>query len=90
MPSTPRRLRRAVIAAKPDVVIHQLTDLPDVSDPARMRAAMSEKNSRLRIEGTRNLMAAAKAAGVRRVVAQSIAFIYAPGPKPLPGGRSAR
>ena len=36
----------------------------------------------LRIEGTRNLMAAAQAAGVRRVVAQSIAFIYAPGPKP--------
>ena len=62
-------------------MIHQLTDLPDVSDPAQM-AAVREKNSRLRIEGTRNLMAAAKAAGVRRVVAQSIAFIYAPGPKP--------
>jgi nucleoside-diphosphate-sugar epimerase len=74
-------LRQAVIAAKPGVVVHQLTDLPDVIDPAD-RAAMSERNSRLRIEGTRNLMAAAKAAGVRRVVAQSIAFIYAPGPKP--------
>jgi nucleoside-diphosphate-sugar epimerase len=72
---------RAVIAAKPDAVIHQLTDLPDVSDPAQM-AVVREKNARLRIEGTRNLMAAAKAAGVRRVVAQSIAFIYAPGPKP--------
>jgi nucleoside-diphosphate-sugar epimerase len=45
-------------------------------------AAVREKNSRLRVEGTRNLMAAAIAAGVRRVVAQSIAFIYAPGPKP--------
>ena len=74
-------LRRAVVAAKPEVVIHQLTDLPDTIDPAR-RAAMSQRNSRLRIEGTRNLMAAAKAAGVRRVVAQSIAFIYAPGPLP--------
>jgi nucleoside-diphosphate-sugar epimerase len=74
-------LRRAMIAAKPEVVIHQLTDLPDVSDPAQM-AAVREKNSQLRIEGTRNLMAAAIAAGVRRVVAQSIAFIYAPGPKP--------
>ena len=71
-------LKRAVIAAKPDAVIHQLTDLPDVSDPAQM-AAVREKNSRLRVEGTRNLMAAAKAANVRRVVAQSIAFIYAPG-----------
>jgi nucleoside-diphosphate-sugar epimerase len=74
-------LKRAVAAARPDVVIHQLTDLPDVSDPAQM-AIVREKNSRLRIEGTRNLMAAAKAANVRRVVAQSIAFVYAPGPKP--------
>jgi nucleoside-diphosphate-sugar epimerase len=74
-------LKRAVVAARPDVVIHQLTDLPDVSDPAQM-ATVREKNVRLRIEGTRNLMAAAKAANVRRVIAQSIAFIYAPGPKP--------
>jgi nucleoside-diphosphate-sugar epimerase len=74
-------LRGAMIEAKPDAVIHQLTDLPDVSDPAQM-AVVREKNSRLRIEGTRNLMAAAKAASVRRVVAQSIAFIYAPGAKP--------
>ena len=78
-------LRRAVLAAKPEVIIHQLTDLPDVSDPAQMAAAR-EKNARLRIEGTRNLMAAAKAADVHRVVAQSIAFIYAPGPKPPPRG----
>jgi nucleoside-diphosphate-sugar epimerase len=74
-------LRRAVVTAKPDVVIHQLTDLPDVSDPAQI-AAVRERNSRLRIEGTRNLVSAAKAASVRRVVAQSIAFIYAPGPIP--------
>lgn len=74
-------LKRAVAAAKPEVVIHQLTDLPDVSDPAKM-ATVRENNSRLRIEGTRNLMAAAKAANVRRVVAQSIAFVYALGPKP--------
>jgi nucleoside-diphosphate-sugar epimerase len=74
-------MQRAVVAAKPDVVIHQFTDLPDVSDPAKL-AAVRESNSRLRIEGTRNLMAAASAAGVRRVVAQSIAFIYAPGPAP--------
>lgn len=74
-------LLKAVVSAKPEVVIHQLTDLPDVSDPAKM-AEVRQKNSRLRIEGTRNLMAAAKSAGARRVVAQSIAFIYAPGPKP--------
>src|ERR1700742_2372012 len=74
-------LRRAVTESKPDVVIHQLTDLPDVSDPSKM-AETREKNSRLRIEGTRNLMAAAQAANVRRVIAQSIAFIYAPGRRP--------
>ena len=82
-------LQRAVAAARPEVVIHQLTDLPDVSDPAKMAEAR-ERNSRLRTEGTRNLMAAAKAAGVRRVVAQSIAFIYAPGRKPYKEDEPAR
>lgn len=77
----PETLRRAVVAARPDVIVHQLTDLPDVSDPAQM-AVVREKNARLRIEGTRNLMAAAEAAGVSRVVAQSIAFVYAAGLKP--------
>jgi nucleoside-diphosphate-sugar epimerase len=76
-----KSLRRAVVAAKPEVIIHQLTDLPDVSDPAQMAAAR-EKNARLRIDGTCNLMSAAHAAGVTRVVAQSIAFVYAPGTKP--------
>lgn len=73
-------LARAVAAAQPDVVIHQLTDLPDVFDRDRMAAA-SERNSRIRIEGTANLVAAARAAGVGRMIAQSIAFIYAPGPE---------
>ncbi len=74
-------LTRVVVAARPDIVIHQLTDLPDVFDRDQM-AAVGERNSRVRIEGTRNLVAAACVAGVRRIVAQSIAFIYAPGPEP--------
>src|ERR1044072_2370631 len=74
-------LKQAVAAARPEVVIHQLTDLPDVNDPANY-AATREANARIRIEGTRNLMAAARAAGTRRVIAQSIAFAYAPGPEP--------
>src|SRR5207244_2207350 len=37
-------------------------------------------NDRLRSEGTRHLVAAAQAAGVKRILAQSIAFAYAPGP----------
>jgi nucleoside-diphosphate-sugar epimerase len=74
-------LRHAVVAARPDVVIHQLTDLPQVFDPASLAAVLS-RNTRLRIEGTAHLIAAAQAAGVRRLIAQSIAFAYADGPEP--------
>lgn len=63
----------AVSAERPEVVVHQLTDL------ARWDLAA---NARLRVQGTRNLVAAARAAGVRRMVAQSIAFAYAPGDGP--------
>jgi nucleoside-diphosphate-sugar epimerase len=75
-------LSYAMLAAKPDVVINQLTDLPDARDPVQI-AASRAGNARIRIEGTRNVMAAARAAGARRAVAQSIAFAYAPGPAPL-------
>lgn len=74
-------LRDAVLGARPQVVIHQLTDLPDVIDPARMPDVL-KRNSRLRIEGTANLIAAARAAGAGRLIAQSIAFTYAEGPEP--------
>ncbi len=70
-----------VLMAQPEVLVHQLTDLPDGLDPAQMTAALP-RNARLRQEGTRNLVAAAAAAGVKRMVAQSIAFAYAPGPTP--------
>lgn len=75
-------LTRAAAAAKPDVVINQLTDLPDDRDPVQL-AASRAGNARIRIEGTRNLMAAARAAGARRAIGQSIAFVYAPGTAPL-------
>jgi nucleoside-diphosphate-sugar epimerase len=74
-------LRSAVARAMPDVVIHQLTDLPRQCDPETMAAAR-DSNARLRIEGTRNLVAAAQAAGVSRLIAQSVAFAYAPGTEP--------
>jgi nucleoside-diphosphate-sugar epimerase len=70
-------LSRAVAAAAPDVVIHQLTDLPAAPGTPGYEAGL-ERNARLRIDGTRNLVAAAKAAGVKRLIAQSIAFVYAP------------
>ena len=74
-------LSRAVKAARPDVVIHQLTDLPKNLEPSLMGQAIS-RNARIRSEGTRNLVVAAKAAGARRLVAQSIGWAYAPGPEP--------
>jgi nucleoside-diphosphate-sugar epimerase len=73
----PDALAQAVATARPDVIIHQLTDLSSAPGTPGYAAAQ-EANRRLRIEGTRNLMLAAKMAGVRRVVAQSIAFVYAP------------
>jgi nucleoside-diphosphate-sugar epimerase len=71
------RLRDAVVAARPDAVVHQLTDIPRRIDPRRFEEQFAT-NDRLRSEGTRNLVDAAVAAGSRRVVAQSIAFAYAP------------
>jgi nucleoside-diphosphate-sugar epimerase len=70
-------LTEKVKAAAPEAVIHELTDIPTQLDPKRF-AEQFAGNDRVRTEGTRNLMAAAKAAGVRRVVAQSVAFAYAP------------
>ncbi len=74
-------LRDAVLACRPEVVVHQLTDLPHGLAAGEMAAALV-RNARLRDEGTRNLVAAAVAAGARRLVAQSIAFVYADGPPP--------
>ncbi len=72
---------RAVAAARPEVVIHQLTDLSGGFAPDRVAETLA-RNSRLRRDGTRNLVDAARAAGVKRFVAQSIIWTYAAGPEP--------
>jgi nucleoside-diphosphate-sugar epimerase len=74
-------LAQAVSAVKPDVVIHQLTDLPRGLDPTKMVEG-TQRNARMRSEGTQNLVSAALASGVPRLIAQSIAWMYAPGPEP--------
>ena len=56
----------AMHTARPEVVIHQLTDLPRELDEGRI-AASYPKNARIRVEGTRNLIAAAQAAAARRL-----------------------
>ncbi|MHB1711588.1 MAG: NAD-dependent epimerase/dehydratase family protein [Acidimicrobiales bacterium] len=70
-----QRLTEAVVAFRPDLVMHQLTDLPD--DPSKL-AAGATSNIRIRREGTANLIAAARAAGCQKMIAQSVAW-------PLPG-----
>lgn len=67
----------AVLAQSPDVVVHELTAIPARIDPRRFAEAFVPTN-RLRRDGTRNLLAAAVAAGSRRIVVQSIAQAYAP------------
>ena len=66
----------AVRQAAPEVVVHQLTAIGNV-DPRHMERSFAATD-RLRIEGTDNLLAAARAVGVRRFVAQSNGgFTYA-------------
>jgi nucleoside-diphosphate-sugar epimerase len=74
-------LKAAVAAARPEVIVHQLTDLPH-GLKAELMAEGLVRNARLRIEGTRNLVDAALGGGARRFIAQSIAFVYAPGREP--------
>jgi nucleoside-diphosphate-sugar epimerase len=74
-------LTSAIMKARPQIIIHQLTDLPPGLDPARMAEA-TERNARIRDEGTRNLVHAGLEAGIKRFIAQSVAFAYADGPLP--------
>jgi len=72
------KISELVAATRPDAIMHQLTDLPFAPGTPRYEEGL-KRNARIRIEGTRNLVAAARAACVTRMVAQSIAFVYAPG-----------
>ncbi len=74
-------LREAMTASRPDVVIHQVTDL-STKPGERLTDEHLERNARVREVGTRNLVAATLAVGARRLVAQSIAWLYLPGPEP--------
>ncbi|HEY6472185.1 MAG TPA: NAD(P)-dependent oxidoreductase [Acidimicrobiales bacterium] len=69
----------AVRSFGPDVVINQLTSLPVSANPLAMKRGF-DATSRLRREVSGTLVQAARAAGARRIVAQSISFAYRPGP----------
>lgn len=74
-------LTRCLRAIRPDAVLHQLTDLALLREPGRLPEALA-RNARLRTVGTANLVSAALAGGVGWVLAQSIAWVYRPGPEP--------
>jgi nucleoside-diphosphate-sugar epimerase len=63
-------IHAAVAATKPDVIVHEMTDLKDASDLRAFDKAFITSN-RLRTEGTDHLLSAARDAGVTRFVAQS-------------------
>ena len=73
---------KAVDAARPNVILHQLTDLSGPLTPTMLEAALA-RNARIRKLGTAHLVQAALAAGCPRIIAQSIAWAYAPGPMPF-------
>ena len=70
-------LAAVVRSAAPDAVVHLATALPDPVNPRQIARDMARTN-RLRTEGTANLLEAAHAAGVNRIIGQSLAYVYDP------------
>jgi uncharacterized protein YbjT (DUF2867 family) len=70
-------LTDAVRHFSPDLVLHELTDLPDAAADLAKAALL---NARIRVEGTRNLIDAVNGLGPTKVIAQSVAW-------PLEAGR---
>jgi nucleoside-diphosphate-sugar epimerase len=72
----PDQVADAVAKAQPDVIVHELTAIPDTLDLRHFDRSFAQTN-RLRTRGTDNLLSAAHAAGVRKFVAQSFFAAYA-------------
>lgn len=70
---SPEAVMEAVSAARPDVVVHQMTALSEMGGNLRRFDRDFELTNRLRTEGTDALLAAARQSGTRRFVAQSFA-----------------
>lgn len=73
-----KALREAIGAARPEVVVEQLTSLPKVNTP-EARIAAAAQHTRIRLEGGANLQNAAIEAGATYYIAQSTAFFCQPG-----------
>lgn len=74
-------VKAAIERAEPEVVIHQLTALPQQPDPKRMADAVAV-TGRLRRETVPTFIDAAHAAGARRILVQSISFVTLPDGRP--------
>ncbi len=71
-------VKEVVAAARPDVVVNELTKLPRDYDTRNLDERFYGPTNRIRTEGGGNLLEAAIAGGAHRFVTQSIAFLYAP------------
>jgi len=69
----------AIRRTRPEVIINEITALPKHYTPEEMRKA-AERDRNTRLQANANLLAGARALGVRRYILQSSAFWYAPGP----------
>ena len=72
-------LTSAVRTFSPDLLLHELTDLPDALENLATEGSLL--NARIRSEGTRNLLDALEGLGKTKVVAQSVAWTMPPGPE---------
>jgi nucleoside-diphosphate-sugar epimerase len=68
----PRAVREALAAGRPDAIVYEATALSDLTDLKHFDRSFAQTN-RLRTEGTDVILAAAREAGVRRLVFQSYA-----------------
>ena len=89
----PDAVAQAMASAEPEVIVHQLTALSgklavrDMRHPERFTGAIM--TNRLRTEGTDHLLAAGRAVGARRFVAQSLAALQSDPPAALREGQAA-
>ncbi len=72
---------KAVAVAEPDAIVHVMTAIPAEINPRSIGRDFAVTN-RLRTEGTRAILDAARQVGVRRVITQGLAYVYAPGAGP--------
>lgn len=71
----------AIRQARADVVVYQVTDL-SMPPGQELTDEKLEANARVRSVGIRNIAAATAGAGAKRLIAQSIAWLFLPGPEP--------